>query len=159
VFSRTAYKRRPSTLYGADDYVEQHHIPDQLGPKLASLMAGAPPRSVDVHQPHTLTEAERAEVENIRKAGEGRMAFRYGTRAEALDRARRLARLIVADIVLYNGKVVEEALAAGDLTARLAADLEEGRALLLLRVPAEIADGEDFIGEALAEFIQGRKAV
>src|SRR4030095_2697544 len=30
IYNRTGYKRRPTSLYGADDYVEQHHIPDAL---------------------------------------------------------------------------------------------------------------------------------
>ncbi len=30
VYDKTAYKRRPSTLYGADAYLEQHHLPDKL---------------------------------------------------------------------------------------------------------------------------------
>ncbi len=43
VYNRTGYKRRPTTLYGADDYVEQHHIPDSLVPKVARLVGpGAP---------------------------------------------------------------------------------------------------------------------
>ena len=38
VYTKTAYKRRPSSLYGADDYVEQHHIPDKLPAKLGGLL-------------------------------------------------------------------------------------------------------------------------
>ena len=38
VFNKTAYKRTPHSLYGADDYVEQHHIPDMLPVKLARLI-------------------------------------------------------------------------------------------------------------------------
>lgn len=164
VFSKTAYKRRPSSLYGADDYVEQHHIPDQLGPKLARVLAAEPaappaPRPpADVHDPASLSAEQRLEVEHIRKAGEGRLQFRYGTRTEALERARRLARLILADVVLYNGAAVEAGLAADDLPVRLAADLEEGRQLLALRVPPEIAAAEDFLGAALGEFVASRMA-
>lgn len=42
VYGLTAYKRSPVTLYGADDYIEKHHIPDQLVPKLHRILAGPP---------------------------------------------------------------------------------------------------------------------
>jgi predicted Zn finger-like uncharacterized protein len=42
VYGLTAYKRSPVTLYGADDYIEKHHIPDQLVPKLKKLLFGEP---------------------------------------------------------------------------------------------------------------------
>jgi len=32
------YKRTPTNLYGADDYIEKHHIPDILVPKLNKLI-------------------------------------------------------------------------------------------------------------------------
>ena len=42
VYGLTAYKRSPISLYGADDYIEKHHIPDRLVPKLNQLLAGGP---------------------------------------------------------------------------------------------------------------------
>jgi len=30
IYDKTKYKRSPQSLYGADDYIEQHHIPDAL---------------------------------------------------------------------------------------------------------------------------------
>jgi len=48
VFQQTRYKRAPTSLYGADDYIEKHHISDWLSGKVEKLMAasaaaGAPP--------------------------------------------------------------------------------------------------------------------
>jgi predicted Zn finger-like uncharacterized protein len=43
VYGLTAYKREPVTLYGADDYIEKHHIPDELVPKLQKLLSPEPP--------------------------------------------------------------------------------------------------------------------
>lgn len=40
VYGLTAYKRSPVQLYGADDYIEKHHITDQLIPKLNRLLSG-----------------------------------------------------------------------------------------------------------------------
>ena len=45
VYGLTAYKRSPISLYGADDYIEKHHVPDRLVPKLSQLLAGGPAAS------------------------------------------------------------------------------------------------------------------
>ncbi len=38
VYDKRKYKRKPTSLYGADDYVEKHHIPDSLPIKLRKLI-------------------------------------------------------------------------------------------------------------------------
>lgn len=157
IYNRTGYKRRPTSLYGADDYVEQHHIPDALLPKLERLI-GPAPRAVEVAPPHVETAEGRA----IRDAGESRLSPVGGKAdARAIERAERLARLIVADIALYNGDALDAAEAHGhadELDARLRLDLEEGRLLFELRVPEEVRRTRDFIGEALAELRHKRRA-
>jgi predicted Zn finger-like uncharacterized protein len=40
IYDKTRYKRTPSSLYGADDYIEKHHIPDDLAAKIYRLTAG-----------------------------------------------------------------------------------------------------------------------
>ena len=45
VYGLTSYKRAPETLYGADDYIEKHHIPDKLLPKLRELFAPIKPKT------------------------------------------------------------------------------------------------------------------
>jgi DNA-binding response OmpR family regulator len=149
VYHRTAYKRRPTSLYGADDYIEQHHLPDALLGKIARLLPREPAPRVGPPDP---TEAAA-----IRQAGEGRLKLRYGSHDEGVERARRLAALIVADVVLYNGEAMSEWRAGHELPARVREDLEEGRLLFELRVPAEIRGGRDFIAEALGEVL-GRPA-
>jgi DNA-binding response OmpR family regulator len=149
VYNRTGYKRKPTTLYGADDYIEQHHIPDQLLIKIAKLLPeGDAPR---IGPPDPTEGAE------IRRAGEGRLRIRYATVEEGHTRAQRLARLIISDIALYNGAELDEGIRRGDLSVRLRDDLEEGRLLFDLRVPEEIRGGHDFIAEALAEFVRDRQ--
>jgi DNA-binding response OmpR family regulator len=150
IYNRTSYKRRPTSLYGADDYVEQHHIADSLVGKLQALLhGGAAP-----HPQHVDT----AEGDEVRRAGVGRVDAPIPISADAVTRAQRLARLIVSDIALYNGDAVAAAQRAGGLEvleARLRADLEEGRLLFDLRVPGAVRAGRDFITEALAALIGG----
>lgn len=159
VFSKTAYKRRPTSLYGAHDYVEQHHIVDQLAPKLERAISATPggPASPIPHGRLSQTAQHRAL--RIQEAGEARLAFRYRDRAEGIERAQRLARLIVADVLLYCGDEVAEWRAqgaGGAIPTALADDLDEGRRLFELRVPPEIAGDHDFVGEALAELLAGK---
>ncbi len=59
IYNRTGYKRRPTSLYGADDYVEQHHIPDALVGKLARLV-GPPPTPPPPATAHADTPEGRA---------------------------------------------------------------------------------------------------
>lgn len=47
VYGLTAYKRNPVTLYGADDFIEKHHIPDRLVSKLRQLLSGQPAAAPD----------------------------------------------------------------------------------------------------------------
>ena len=143
VYQRTAYKRRPSSLHGADDYIEQHHIPDALLPKIARLLPRlAAPRVGPI---------DPMEAAAIRQAGEARLKLRYASRAEGVRGARRLAALIVSDIALYNGDEFIAALERGEATGQVARDLAAGRALLEQRVPPEIREGLDLIREALDE--------
>ncbi|HEY7955191.1 MAG TPA: hypothetical protein VII38_07850 [Polyangia bacterium] len=153
IYNRTGYKRRPTSLYGADDYVEQHHIPDALVQKLARLLGPPPgPATQSPPEPH----AETPEGRTLRSAGEARLktAIPASGDRHAVERAERLARLIVADVALYNGDALDQAAASGDeleLEARLRTDLEEGRLLFDLRVPESVRRTRDFIAEALAE--------
>ena len=149
VYNRTGYKRRPTSLYGADDYVEQHHIPDSLVGKLEMLI-GAPPRPTAPAAAH----ADTAEGRELKLAGEHRIDP-LPPAPVVVSRAERLAWLIVSDIALYNGAALDLSLggkhAADDdeMQARLRTDLDEGRLLFDLRVPAEVRRRRDFIGEAL----------
>jgi hypothetical protein len=164
IYNRTGYKRRPTSLYGADDYVEQHHIPDALLVKLERLI-GPAPRAVELPDAH----AETPESRRIRVAGEERLsslppkapASLPQPTEQMIERAERLARIIVADIALYNGDALDAAEHHGheaELEARLRLDLEEGRLLFDLRVPPEVRRLRDFIAEALAEIRKQRRA-
>jgi CheY-like chemotaxis protein len=151
VHQHTAYKRRPATLAAGDDYIEQHHIPDALLPKIGQLL----PR---VARPR-VGPSDPAEIAAIRQAGEGRLKVRFGSQDEAVERARRVAMLIVADIALYQGEEFLEKLRSGrELDERARTDLEEGRRMFESRVPQEVRAKQDFFQEALNELTQDAPA-
>ncbi len=137
VYSKTAYKRSPNSLYGADDYVEQHHIPDQLCNKVQRLIG-------DSHQ--------GIAVESLEDRKE---AIRIGEERQDLEGGQRvivLAHSIVADIALYNQSEVEK-VAQGELSKALDLALEEGRRILRETVDQETFLSEDPIGDAFKSFI------
>ncbi len=132
VYRRTSYKRRPTTLYGADDYVEIHHLCDSLPRKLYEHL-GVPPAP----------PAERTQ-------GEARAALRReGDRRLQHDDHQRLATLIVADMALYNGDTLQGARDLQSAEAAVAPDLDIARQLFAQVVHAEGGQvAGDPIGEA-----------
>ena len=82
------------------------------------------------------------------------MGLRSNTLSNA--EARRIARVIVCDLLLYNGAVVADALMGSgriDLERRLARDLDAARGLLGVCVPRELMARGDLVGEALSELL------
>jgi CheY-like chemotaxis protein len=139
VYRRTSYKRQPTRLYGADDYVEIHHLCDSLPRKLYQHL-GLPPAPV-----LEATEAEAREA--LRVEGDTRME-------EPQADQRRLASLIVADMVLYNGDAIHDALDLAEAEAAVAPDLDIARQLFAQVVRAEGGQVPgDPIGEAFASLM------
>lgn len=73
------------------------------------------------------------------------------------DNAKRLARLIVSDIALYNQKRIEEGIKNGTVRELLKDELEEGQKLYTSRVPGDVNDGTNYYEEAISDFIQKQK--
>src|SRR4029077_3715458 len=61
------------------------------------------------------------------------------------EKARRLARIIVSDIALYNETIIAEGIRGGRILELLRDDLEEGYRLFRSRVPASIAAEGDYV--------------
>jgi len=155
VYSQTGYKRRPASLYGADDYIEQHHIEDGLPQKIEALLPRpAPPGSDRPTRPAAST------AKGAPEGADERLSFDSGESAQDAEfRAQRLAWLIVADVLLYNGDGIAELQRTGVMGPRVRRDLDEGRAIFALRVPEAARGQRDWIGEALEQFLAGRRRV
>lgn len=151
VYNRTRYKRRPTSLYGADDYVEQHHIHDMLAGKVVRLMAGE--RGPGDVGPG---EIDPAAAERVREAADAMLTIEFDDLDQGQRRAERLCELIVADMMLYNGKELLAMVTLGDAPQRLLEDLQEARAIFARMVPAEIRGERDWVGDRFARQFKRR---
>jgi predicted Zn finger-like uncharacterized protein len=209
VYDMRRYKRTPTNLYGADDYIEKHHIPDSLVSKLRKLIF---PEQFETelqgstgHSHHDLPEMSRPPAREFESSllshqhpaqsdhvfpdampspsavmkpastdgQEGSALFPETLSLdasifqkeecdiprvdeadpEAVEKAKRFARIIVSDIALYNQEAVIEGLRNGTFYELLKADVNEGRELFEGRVPAVIRRAKDYYQEAFDNFI------
>ncbi|RME41586.1 MAG: response regulator, partial [Deltaproteobacteria bacterium] len=150
VYNRTAYKRKPADLYGADDYIELHHIPDDLVPKIRALLDGRQPPAVRPPK----SEQERAQWASVnaelKKAGERQIEG-----GDVRDRARQLARIIASDIALYHHDKLSLARAGEALETCFAAEIEEAVRLFLDRFPGHEDLARQLVTETLQDLVQG----
>jgi len=213
VYDMRRYKRTPVSLYGADDYIEKHHIPDFLPKKMRRLifpeefynnqskriasdrdelpeMSRPPAREFkpslldhtalpqtdrnfpNPMQPH-VTMAKVA-------GGDGQEGLAISPESfsldasifqkeecdiprvdaedpEAVEKARRFARIIVSDIALYNQELVIEGIMKGTFYDLLQNDVQEGRELYEKRVPPAIRTKKDYYQEAFDNFLAAAK--
>ncbi len=212
VYDMRRYKRTPVSLYGADDYIEKHHIPDYLPAKLRKLISSAdfagtapsqaapshndlpemsrpparefepsllnhetlspaernpretaPQRSMTARRPHTDSLETAIMPETISldapifQKEECDIPGVDAEDPEAVEKARRFARIIVSDIALYNQELVIEGIKNGTFFELLKNDVEEGRELYEKRVPAVIRAKKNYYQEAFDNFIGATK--
>lgn len=169
VFQQTRYKRAPTSLYGADDYIEKHHIRDRLPDKVARLIpAGAVPSAPALAPVPAAASAAVSTGEKFQDSIDKReqetlvreeLYGSQGRERKGLERLkeclRRYARIIISDIALYNQELVERGIREGTFSELLKKEIEEGYRLYLVRVPAT-SGGEDYYHEAVRDFIAKR---
>lgn len=73
------------------------------------------------------------------------------------EKAKRLARLIVSDIVLYNQAAVEEGVRNNNFFEVMAHDIQEARNLYASRVPEEIRKETTYLDDAFNDLIDRKK--
>jgi DNA-binding response OmpR family regulator len=200
IHDKTRYKREPESLYGADDYIERHHIQDELLPKIQRVLGvnetagrasgsapetiGSPvqssssassrsgpgipsqktaalqrPPSIEQVLDDMLEEGRRpaAEPSPSPDLNKTQAMPRTTGNPAAHDAAKRLARIIMSDIALYNQRAIDEGIRNGTIYDVLRDEIEEGKKLYESRVPAEISSSTDYYREAIDEFIRKRK--
>jgi predicted Zn finger-like uncharacterized protein len=185
IYDKTRYKRSPNSLYGADDYIEKHHIPDSLVPMIYRLAAGSVPvpaittpsrdelaaqeesrteiRQAEVQETQAeLRETPQAEVQQTQQApqqAELREAPQQQAELTGAElKARRLARIIVSDISLYNQAKVEQGVRDGNFYNLLADDIREGENLYRQRVSEELREATSYLTDAFEDLIAKKRA-
>jgi hypothetical protein len=68
-------------------------------------------------------------------------------------RARRLARAIASDILLYHAERVREGIEQDDLFERLREELQEAREYFRARVDEKLAAKEEFVDRAIVDVV------
>ncbi len=193
------YRRQPDSLFGADDYIERHHIEKDLLVRIRKHLnqkrsGGSPdgsPLSTETSMDPVLRETsmpleetaraqrpEREAVTPTADAGTDSFDIEQSTspavgksippssvkpvaqkapEPKEHEDARRLARIIVSDIVLYNKKKVEEGIRSNTFYELLKEEIEEGRKHYNSRVLPEVQKVRDFYKEAFEDFIRKKK--
>ncbi len=156
---KARYGREPSTLYGADDYVEERDIPSQLLDKINGLRrlpegeiaekaAGPAPEQPEFPKPEHREEPDmKVAVPPVESA-----VF-----DEKIEKAKRLARTIINDIYLYNSVKVDESIRNSNFYSVFATEVREGQKFYESRIPQEIRNKKDFYRETIDNFISAKK--
>ena len=77
---------------------------------------------------------------------------------QAHEEARRLARLLVSEIKLYNEEEVEEGRRTGDVYSRLREDIDRSRQMFEERIDPEVKDSTDYFYQELVRILGGGDA-
>jgi predicted Zn finger-like uncharacterized protein len=183
IHDQDRYRRPPpEELYGADAYVERHQLPDALaellvrfGIRPASASAAAPAPAPPVARSAPPAPAPRpaptpapAPARAVRPAtapvaapalAAPRAAVAPATPASGdpeLEKAQRLARIIVSDVILYNTEKFEAAVRSGNVVNALSAELEEGYSLFASRVDPRVGDPREYLQRELVRVARSR---
>jgi len=152
IYDQKRYKREPSSLYDADDYIEEHQIPKLLAEKVNALKGELPEEKEEkVEKPSEKTLEEQPEPRKEPPPGLELKAD------DKIERAKRLVRTIISDIYLYNTAKAEQSIKKDSFYSEFAAELREGRKLYESRIEQEVRSMGDFFNEAIREFIENKK--
>jgi DNA-binding response OmpR family regulator len=128
LFRANRFRANPTSLYGADEYIEEQ-IPER-----------------------ELRQIIRRLFPDVTGTGE----FQASEPRE-YDEARRLARLILSDIVIYNAEKVDRGLRENNFFDVLKEEIEEGRSYFDSRVPFRVRRDTEIFNETLQQFVQMKR--
>jgi predicted Zn finger-like uncharacterized protein len=160
------YRRPPEEIYGADAYLERQQLPDGLAellvrfgvqtaaPAPAARRPAAPPPPPPAAQPAPAARAPRPAQSAAAPAPA--TSAPAATASPEAEKAQRLARIIVSDVILYNADKFEAAVRAGNVVDALSAELEEGYALFSQRVDPRQFDPREHLQRELVRVARSR---
>ncbi|RME64176.1 MAG: response regulator, partial [Nitrospirae bacterium] len=142
VYGKKRYTRPPEDLHGADDFINEPDIEEQLKDKVLSLL-----KEPEKETPEVPPKEEPSITPTAPPT--------TGPEEDALaQRARRLVRTILSDIMLYHKDRAKEAALEGRFREEFASDLQEGLKLYNMRIPPEVRAQRDYFNEEIDKFIE-----
>lgn len=150
-FNRKRYKRKPTTLFGADDYIEKYDLTVELVEKINGFKVMPELKGTGAPGPAETTHAAAPAPPAAKQAKDAPAAPAPHDRTSD-DKARKLARVIAADIVLYNRKKLSDTVNKGNINTVFKDEIEEGVRYFKKRLPAVHAP-ETYLTEALLDFL------
>jgi len=180
IYDKTRYRREPNCLHGADAYIEEHHIDDQLMEKIQALhgireMPKEPvPEKPQIERPRPISEMPKIKAPQLEAISQPQAVRapleelkppvmpavkpeRKAPADEAVEKAKRLARTIIADIYLYSSTKMEKSIKNNTFYTEFASEIKEGTKLYNGRVSQEVKNQGDFFREAIENFIENKK--
>ena len=127
LFRANRFRANPTNLYGADEYIEEQ-IPEK---EFRQIIRRLFPEVGDTGE---------IPVEPVE-----------------YDEARRLARLILSDIIIYHAAKVDQGIRDGNFFEVLRNEIEEGRQYYESRVPMRIRRDTEIYTETLQQFVQMKR--
>jgi predicted Zn finger-like uncharacterized protein len=158
VYDKTRLRREPESYYGADGYIEKPFVLRDISQMLKKVLgAGQAPAPAPVRKkPVIETPPGRVSTITTPTAPAPMEGLSEEERAEH-EKAKRLARLIVSDIALYNPQLVDEGIKKGTFFSILDKDIKQAHKLYNERVPEQVRNKTDYLKQAFEEFISNRK--
>jgi response regulator RpfG family c-di-GMP phosphodiesterase len=169
IYDKTKYRRDPVSLYGADDYIEEHEISTKLMASIERIKSKTTQPAPEKPHPQPTTAAPATpEIRPVEKEVKSASAPEPAAAAaqepsaedvtdEFTEKAKRLARTIISDIYLYNSAKVDNAVRHGNFYAVFASEVREGLKLYENRIPKETRAKADFFREAIDNFLSAKK--
>lgn len=127
LFRANRFRANPTNLYGADDYIEEQ-VPEREFNQIIHKLFPDVGEGVD------------APIE-----------------PREYDEARRLARLILSDIIIYHAAKVEQGIRDDNFFEVLRTEIDEGRQYYDSRVPMRVRRDTEIYTETLQQFVQMKR--
>lgn len=130
IFRINRFKRNPSNLYGADDYIEEIIVKQELKTRVRMLLG--------------LSEEEATAPEE--QAAD-----------EVEQQARRLARIILSDIVIYNRDRIDQLIQSNKFFEELTDEIKDGKDYFLEKIMTDRPEIKEIYNQTINEYVRRRK--
>lgn len=163
-YERGKYVRYTEEKYGADAIIDKGKLKADPLDALKDFLAITPPPAQEKKpapppppRQQVIKAPPQKPVVERKKEVEEQFKDLSPEQREAVEKAKRLARLIVSDILLYNPDKVEQGIKSGNFYSLLEKDISDGKKLYEERVPQWIRERWSFLEEELEKLIEKKK--